>query len=347
MTGLVYDDRFLLHFAPYDHPEHPGRLKAIHDHLIDEGLFQRCRWIEAREATAEELKAVHTQSLIDAVRATSRRDFTQLDPDTYACRDSAEAAWLAAGGIVELTQRVVAGELENGFALPRPPGHHAEADLAMGFCLFNNVAIAAKAARAAGASKVLIVDWDVHHGNGTQHSFWNDPSVLYFSTHQFPFYPGTGAVDELGGPRARGRTVNVPWPSGMGDADYLAAFDRILMPIAQSFRPEIVLVSSGFDSADGDLLGEMRVTPAGFAAMTSRLRTLAGGRCVLALEGGYNLEAISRSAAACLRVLLGEEGARKGFGSASAAGSEVIASVLAAQRPFWPDLAESLAEREP
>ena len=339
MTGLIYDDRFLLHRAPYDHPEQPSRLKAIHDRLIDEGLFQSCRWIEARKATSEELEAVHTRGLIEAVRATSGRDFTQLDPDTYACRDSAEAAWLAAGGLAELTIRVVRGELDNGLALPRPPGHHAERDLAMGFCLFNNVAIAAQAARAAGASRVLIVDWDVHHGNGTQHSFWNDPAVLYFSTHQFPFYPGTGAADELGGPSARGRTVNVPLPPGMGDADYMAVFDRVLMPIAERFRPELVLVSCGFDAAAGDLLGEMRVTPDGFAAMTARLRSLAGGRCVLALEGGYTLEAISRSAAACLRVLLGEDSPPTNSGSVSTAASAVIASVVAAQRPFWPVLA--------
>jgi histone deacetylase 6 len=341
MTGLMYDDRFLLHRAPYEHPEHPRRLKAIHDHLIDEGLFQRCGWVEAREATAGELEAVHTRGLIEAVRATSGRDFTQLDPDTYACRDSAEAAWLAAGGLAELTTRVVRGELDNGFALPRPPGHHAEADLAMGFCLFNNVAVAARAAQAAGASRILIVDWDVHHGNGTQHSFWNDPSVLYFSTHQFPFYPGTGAVDELGGARARGRTVNVPWPAGMGDADYLEAFDRVLMPIAERFQPELVLVSCGFDAAVGDLLGEMRVTPGGFAAMTARLRTLAAGRIVLVLEGGYTLDAISRSAAACLRVLLGEDPAPTNLGAPCAAASAVIASVLRAQRPFWPDLVGS------
>jgi histone deacetylase 6 len=341
MTGLVYDDRFLLHRAPYEHPEYPGRLRAIRDRLIEEGLFERCQRVDAREATVGELEAVHTRSLIDAVRATSGRDFTQLDPDTYACRDSAQAAWLAAGGLAELTTRVVRGELDNGFALPRPPGHHAEADLAMGFCLFNNVAIAARAALKAGASRVLIVDWDVHHGNGTQHSFWNDPAVLYFSTHQFPFYPGTGAADELGGARARGRTVNVPWPAGMGDADYLAAFDRVLLPIAERFRPELVLVSCGFDAADGDLLGEMRVTPDGFAAMTARLRALAGGRCVLVLEGGYNLDAISRCAAACLRVLLGENPATRPFDSPSAAASAVIASVLAAQRPFWPDLGRS------
>ena len=154
----------------------------------------------------------------------------QLDPDTYACRDSARAARLAAGGLVDLTRRVLSGALANGFALLRPPGHHAEADRAMGFCLFNNVAVAAAAARRAGARRILIVDWDLHHGNGTQNSFWNDPDVLYFSTHQFPFYPGTGAAEEIGGPDARGRTVNVPWPPGCGDAEYLAAFDRVLLP---------------------------------------------------------------------------------------------------------------------
>ncbi|HKF44994.1 MAG TPA: histone deacetylase, partial [Thermoanaerobaculia bacterium] len=180
-----------------------------------------------------------------------------------------------------------------------------------------------------------------HHGNGTQHSFWNDPEVLYFSTHQFPFYPGTGAADEIGGSHARGLTVNVPFSPGMGDADYLAAFDRVLMPIAEAFRPDLVLVSAGYDAADGDLLGEMRVSPAGFAAMTSRLRKLAGGRVVLALEGGYNLEAISASAAACLRVLLGDDGAPDPGGQISARGAESLSEVMRAQRPFWPFLERS------
>jgi len=340
-TGLVYDERFLLHRAPYEHPENPSRIRAIHDHLEREGLLAKCETVPAREARDEELAEIHTQELIEGVRASAGRDFTQFDPDTYASRESATAAWLAAGGLCELAIRVARGELAGGLALLRPPGHHAERDLPMGFCLFNNVAVAARAAQAAGARRILIADWDVHHGNGTQHSFWNDPEVLYFSTHQFPFYPGTGAADEIGGSHARGLTVNVPFSPGMGDADYLAAFDRVLMPIAEAFRPDLVLVSAGYDAADGDLLGEMRVSPAGFAAMTSRLRKLAGGRVVLALEGGYNLEAISASAAACLRVLLGDDGAPDPGGQISARGAESLSEVMRAQRPFWPFLERS------
>jgi acetoin utilization deacetylase AcuC-like enzyme len=339
MTGFVYDDRFLLHRAPYEHPESPARLEAIHDHLYREGLLARCERVAVRRATETEIRTIHTTSLIDLVQSTSRRDFTQLDPDTYASRESADAAYLAAGGLVELTTRVVRGELDNGLALLRPPGHHAERDLPMGFCLFNNVAIAARAAQSVGAVRILIVDWDVHHGNGTQHSFWDDADVLYVSTHQYPFYPGTGAADEIGGPHARGRTVNVPWPPGMGDAEYLAAFDRVLLPIAETFRPDLVLVSAGFDAADGDLLGEMRVTPEGFAAMTARLQRLAGGRIVLALEGGYNLAAMSASAAACLRRLLGANGAGVPAPRAvSPIAERALAGVLRAQSPWWPML---------
>jgi histone deacetylase 6 len=235
-----------------------------------------------------------------------------------------------------MTLGVLAGGLANGLALVRPPGHHAERDRAMGFCLFNNVAVAAAAARSAGAERVLIVDWDVHHGNGTQHSFDDDPTVLYFSTHQWPFYPGTGAASETGGPHALGKTINVPWGPGRGDADHLAAFDRVLLPAARRFDPDVVLVSSGFDAARGDLLGEQLISPEGYGAMTARLVTLAGGRVVLALEGGYELNAIAASAAACLRVLLGDDPPREDFGAPSAAAERVLAAVIAVQRPHWP-----------
>src|SRR6266542_6346099 len=197
-TGLIYDARFLLHRAPDGHPEHEHRIEAIWSRFQSEGLAARCARIAARPATREELLAVHTEDLLAAVQGTASRDLTQLDPDTYARRESQEAALLAAGGLTDLCARVVAGELANGFALVRPPGHHAESDRAMGFCFFNNVAVAAAHARASGLARVAIVDYDVHHGNGTQWTFYSDPSVLFISSHQFPYYPGTGAATEIG-----------------------------------------------------------------------------------------------------------------------------------------------------
>jgi acetoin utilization deacetylase AcuC-like enzyme len=346
-TGLVCDERFLLHRAPYDHPEHPGRLSAIWNRLDADGLTARCRRVPARDATREELLAVHTGDHIDRVEATSRREHAQLDPDTYTSRSSADAARLASGGLIDLTGEVLSGHLSNGFALIRPPGHHAEADRAMGFCLFNNVAVAAQAAlgrvaqgapRRAGIARVLIVDWDLHHGNGTQHTFEEEADVLYFSTHQYPFYPGTGAITEVGRGAGRGRTVNVAWPAGMGDAEYLAAFDRVLLPIARSFDPRLVLVSCGFDAAAGDLLGGMRLSADGYAALTERLVKLAGGKIVLALEGGYNLDAIAAAAAAVTRVLLGERPAAHDPGPPNAVANRVICETLDTHRPFWPNL---------
>ncbi len=344
-TGLVDDDRFLLHRAPYEHPEHPGRLSAIHGRLEEAGLVARCERVPAREATREELERIHTAAHVRAIASTANRDFSQLDPDTYASRGSYEAALLAVGGLVDLSLAVAEGRLSNGLALLRPPGHHAEADHAMGFCLFNNVAVAARAvqargaaagaARNPGATRVLVVDWDVHHGNGTQHSFWEDPTVLYFSTHQFPFYPGTGAIDEIGGGAGLGLTVNVPLPAGCGDAEYLAAFDRVLLPVARTFAPDLVLVSAGYDAADGDLLGSMRITPDGYARLTHRLLGLAGGRVVLALEGGYNLDAIARSAEASLRALFGEMADESLRPHPAPAVSRIFDRVHDVQRPYW------------
>jgi histone deacetylase 6 len=339
MTGLVDEELFLEHRAPYEHPEHPGRLKAIRARIEKEGLKARCRHVPARPATDAELRRIHTAGLVALVDETSAHDFLQLDPDTYTCRASARAARHAAGGLVDLCAEVAGRRLANGFALLRPPGHHAEADRAMGFCLFNNVAVAARALQSSGsAEKILLVDWDLHHGNGTQNSFWEDPSVLYFSTHQYPFYPGTGGFDEVGGGAGRGFTVNVAWPEGMGDPEYLAAFDRILLPIAREFAPDFVLVSCGFDAAAGDPLGGMRVSPAGYGAMTARLGELAGGRLVLALEGGYDLDAIARSAETCLRVLLGEPAPVPAPRNPSAAATPALEAVLRAQRPFWKSL---------
>jgi len=335
--GLLWDERFLLHRAPPGHPEHEGRAEAIRDRFEAEGLSARCERVPARPATREELLAVHTEGLLEEVHAAAARPYSQLDPDTYARPESEEAALLAAGGLVDLCAGVLDGSLSGGFALVRPPGHHAEADRAMGFCLFNNVAVAAKAALARGALHVLVVYLDFHHGNGTQHSFWDDPEFLYFSAHQYPFYPGTGSILETGGAAAPGRNVNVPWPAGMGDAEYVAAFDRVLLPIARAFAPDLVLVSAGFDAAEGDLLGDMRITPAGYAAMTERLSQLAGGRVVLALEGGYNLDAISASAAACLRVLLGDAPPQTACKEPSALAARILAEVARIQSPFWPE----------
>jgi histone deacetylase 6 len=239
---------------------------------------------------------------------------------------------------VDLVLQVVSGRLTNGFALLRPPGHHAESNHAMGFCLFNNVAVAAEAARRSGVRRVAIVDWDLHHGNGTQRTYEEDPDVLYFSTHQYPFYPGTGAIHEFGKGAGRGRTVNVAWPGGMGDSEYLAAFDRVLAPIARAFDPELVLVSCGFDAAAGDPLGEMRVSAAGYGAMTQRLSALAGGRLVLALEGGYNPGAIAAAAAACTSVLLGEALPPLDPGPPNPAAERVLREVVQTHRNFWPGL---------
>jgi acetoin utilization deacetylase AcuC-like enzyme len=339
-TGLVYDEAFLLHRAPYGHPENPGRLTAIWKRLREDGLADRCRRVPARKATRDELLAVHTPEHVDRVEATAHREFAQLDPDTYTSRHSAAAADLAAGALIDLVEAVLSGALCNGFALVRPPGHHAEEDRAMGFCLFNNVAIAARAARRSGIRRIAIVDWDLHHGNGTQHTFEEDPDLLYFSTHQFPFYPGTGAIREVGRGPARGRTVNVAWPAGMGDAEYLAAFDRLLLPIAEAFDPEIVLVSCGFDAAAGDLLGGMCLSADGYAAMARRVCSLAGGRVVLALEGGYNLDAISGAAAACTAVLLGDPptSAVPHPARPNATAERVIREVQETLRPFWATL---------
>jgi acetoin utilization deacetylase AcuC-like enzyme len=278
-----------------------------------EGLFELPRFaalprVAAREASEEEIGAVHTADLLRTVAASAGSPLTRFDADTAASAGSFEAARLAAGGAIELADAVYAGDLDAGFAAVRPPGHHAERDRAMGFCFFNNVAVVANHLRSRhGIERVLIVDWDVHHGNGTQHSFYDDPGVMYVSLHQYPYYPGTGAPDEVGSGAGEGYTVNVPMRAGSGNEEYLASFRDIVLPAAHAFGPEFVLVSAGYDAHRDDPLASISVDEEGYAQMTRALSGLAdehcAGRMVCLLEGGYSLDALVRSVRTTLEVL--------------------------------------------
>ncbi|KAF0696698.1 Aste57867_12552 [Aphanomyces stellatus] len=317
-TAIGYDDRMRLHreVQPRDmydlHPERPDRIAAIYEQCQVDGVIERCTHIPSVFVDKNDLLRCHDADYLEQLDDLFQLPYHHITPDTYCCRDTDTAAKLSAGIVVSLVDKVVHNEIRNGFAIVRPPGHHAEPQHAMGFCMFNNVAVAAKTAvEKFGVARVLILDWDIHHGNGTEHMFEDDPSVLYCSLHRFDnhgaFYPGTGAPDSVGKGRGAGFNVNIGWPSGgIGDAEYLAAFDRVLMPIFRAYDPEIVLVSAGFDSALGDPLGRCRLTPAGYARMTHQLSSLAHGKIVLALEGGYNLRSIATSASACIRILLGD-----------------------------------------
>lgn len=308
-TGYCLNDNHHAHTLLY-HPEHAGRLERVGKYLVETGLTQALVRVPVQPVAREHLLRVHTASYIEHVQAMSARE-GHLDPDTYIRQGSWEAALHAAGGLVALVREVVAGRLDNGFALIRPPGHHAEADHGMGFCLFNNVAVAARAAQAEwGVERVLIVDWDVHHGNGTQRVFYEDPTVLYFSTHQYPFYPGTGAASERGAGAGEGTTVNVPFPGGVGDEDYQLVFERLLVPLARRFQPDLILVSAGYDPHWRDPLAAMQLTLRGFAALTRLMVDLAAelcdGRLVLTLEGGYDLDALALGVVNSLHILRGE-----------------------------------------
>jgi len=345
-TGIVKDTRYMDHWMGDYHPECPQRLKVIYDMLEEPDMEGKFQEITPRFADKKELLLVHAGYYVETLAATAGIEYTYLDPDTQTCAASYDAAVLAAGGLCEAISKVCAGKLKNAFALVRPPGHHAERGQAKGFCLFNNVAVGARYAQERlKVGRILIVDWDLHHGNGTQHSFEEDPTILYFSTHQFPYYPGTGAYTEIGVGKGRGFTVNVPLTIGYGDAEYLSLFERVLKPIALEFKPELILVSAGFDIYIGDPLGGMNVTPAGFAAMTRAIMDIADECCaeklVFTLEGGYDLYGERDSVKEVLKELAGLNNSDP----AALAGSAmqemvdtVVARVKSVQGPYWKTL---------
>src|SRR6187549_946047 len=290
-TGLVYHPAYLDHDMGAGHPESPNRLRAILQQLERSGTAGRIRKIEPRKAEDEWITQIHSPSYVAALtthQPSSGR--VALDGDTSMSPGSLTAAYLAAGGALSAVDAIMRGDVEHAFCAVRPPGHHAEAAHAMGFCLFNNVAIAARyVQREYGLSRVLIVDWDVHHGNGTQHSFEQDPSILFFSTHQFPHYPGSGRATERGTGAGEGFTINVPMSAGDGNEEYHAMFLNVLLPAADAFKPDFVIVSAGFDAHRDDPLASMGLTESGYSDLTGLVAGIAkrhaGGRVLSALEG--------------------------------------------------------------
>ena len=306
--AVLEDPRFRAHEGPAGHPERPERLAAVAEALEGERASGELA-LDARPprpAEDPELLRVHDAGHLARLAEAEQQAPVRLDADTFFSERSLEVARLAAGGVIDLARAVARGDHASGLAAVRPPGHHAEPSRAMGFCLLNNVALAARALQAEeGVGKVLVLDWDVHHGNGTQHAFEDDPSVLYFSTHQFPYYPGTGDVHEAGQGRGTGATVNVPLPAGCGDAEYVGVMQRVFAPVALAYAPDVILVSCGFDAHRDDPLASMEVSETGFHAMASVLRHVAdeicGGRVAFILEGGYALSGLREGTRAVLR----------------------------------------------
>ncbi|MCP4604924.1 MAG: histone deacetylase [Proteobacteria bacterium] len=304
-VGILYDPCFLDHECnTYDHPERPERLPAVIRGLKSAGVWEGAAQITARPASLAELYRAHTEDYVSTVlKVLEQGDFGNLDLDTFYSPGSLKAALNAAGGGVDLARAVHIREIDWGIAVVRPPGHHATWNRPMGFCIFNNIAVAARSLTSSGdAERVVIIDWDVHHGNGTQDQFWDDPNVLYFSIHQWPFYPGSGQLGELGGPEALGKTINFPMPSGAVDADYLMAMDEVILPIIEAFSPNHIMVSAGFDAHIKDPLANVRLSSACFSEMAVRLKNAADhfcqGRLTVFLEGGYSLEALEDATSA-------------------------------------------------
>ena len=336
---LIASDRFAEHQTPPGHPERSERAEVM------EVVAQRWRArgtevVAPREATREQLARVHDPEYLRRVAETSGQSLA-LDPDTYTSPESHEIALLAAGATIDAVERVMGGSHRTALALVRPPGHHAERNRAMGFCLYNNVAIGAAHARANGAGKVAVVDYDVHHGNGTQHIFEADPHMLYVSTHQYPYYPGSGAVEETGRGPGNGFTVNLPLEVGAVDDDYRTVFDDVVVPVVRQFEPDLVMISAGFDAHERDPLAGMRLTTGAFGAMTMALRRVAEeccrGRLIAVTEGGYDLQALAASLDTAIEALASGPADPRwpASGIASTRGRDTVALSRRTLAPFW------------
>jgi len=298
-TGFIFHPQYLRHDTK-SHPENSGRLKAIQEKIKLSKIYPHLHFPDPRRAIDDELNQNHNLDHINHVRNSCQNGEQNLDGDTVICLDSWDAAVLSAGAGLTAIDKIISGQLDNAFAAVRPPGHHAEKDRSMGFCLFNNVAIAARyAIKKYALNRVCIFDWDVHHGNGTQHSFYSDPSIHYSSIHQYPFYPGTGDKIETGTGDGLGTTLNFPLEAFSGDLIYLDIIKNKLIPVIQNFKPDLIIISAGFDAHEDDPLGQMKISSDGYRKMTSMILKLAeevcDGRLLSMLEGGYNHDALADS----------------------------------------------------
>ena len=307
--GFVYDEEYLEHDTGPEHPERPGRLESIVGHLRKSGKMNDFLQLRPVPASLDWVQKVHPLSYIQMIERRCLAGESVLDSgDTHVCRKSYAVALLAAGGVLRAIDEAIEGKAMKVFCAVRPPGHHAETHSVMGFCLFNNVAIGARYAQQKyGLGRVAILDWDVHHGNGTQEIFWTDPSVLYISTHQYPLWPGTGASNESGEDAGEGYTLNCPMRPGSSEREFIEAFHDRIMPALHKFRPELLIISAGFDAHRDDPLANINLTEQSFATMTEFASEIAskycGGRIVSVLEGGYNLTALARSVEAHVNTL--------------------------------------------
>lgn len=338
-TGIVKDRRYMEHNMGTFHVESPQRIEAIY-RMIEKEISFPYTEIKPRAAEEEEVQWVHSLSYVKSIKETSGKERVSLDPDTSTSPRSYEVALLAVGGVLNAIDLIMKSKIHNGFALIRPPGHHAESSQAMGFCLFNNIAIGAEyLVRTYHLDRILIIDWDLHHGNGTQNSFYNRNDILYFSTHQFPHYPGTGHWGETGIKEGQGFTVNVPLLPGKTNGDYLSIFNKILIPIASEYKPEFILVSAGFDIYYADPLGGMQITGEGFGAMTSVLLELAHKfsqkRILFALEGGYDLQGLQEGVKQVFLQLSGSSKKPEIEETFSSRTEEELKPVFETQRKYW------------